>query len=175
MEVYEAIKGRRSIRKFTDRAIEKETLKKIIEAATYAPTAHNQQPWDFIVTQEASKKEALAEGHRFARFVPDADTAVIVCSPLKVEKPAHIGPACIQHFDVQDTAAAIQNLMLAAHAEGIGSCWIGDYNEDSVKDIFDIPKEYGVMAVIAMGYPAHQPKGSRKRRSLDDVIHFEKF
>jgi nitroreductase len=174
MEIFEAIRGRRSVRAFSEKHVPNDTLSEVIEAAGWAPSAHNQQPWEIIITRDKIKQAQLAEGHRFARFLPNADVVIAVCCELKMRKTDSEEPG-LQYFEVQDTAAAIQNLLLAAHGKGLGTCWVGDFSEESVKEIFEIPNHYCVMALIALGYPAQVEREGPDRRPMSEWVHWEKF
>ena len=166
---------RRSVRKFSAEAVPAEALEKVLQAAAWAPSAHNQQPWELVVTRDEEKKKALAMGHRFARFLPEADVVIAVCAQLKMKKTGKGATPAVEYFEVQDTAAAIQNMLLAAQALGLGTCWIGDFYDEEVQEILGIPPEYGVMALIALGYPADPPGDGPKRRPLSEYVHYEKF
>ncbi len=175
MDIFAVFKERRSIRKFSPEVVPQEILDQILEAASWAPSAHNQQPWEMIVTRDEEKKKELAKGHRFARFLPDADVVIAVCSLLKMQKPGKEAAPAVEYFEVQDTAAAIQNMLLAAQALGLGTCWVGDFYDEEVREVLAIPAEYGVMALIALGYPAEPGGEGPKRRPLAEFVHYEKF
>ena len=175
MDIFEVIRGRRSVRKFKPDPVSDEHLNLILDAAAWAPSAHNQQPWELVVTRDQGKKKALAEGHRFARFLPEADVAIVVCSSLKMKKSGKEAQPAVEYFEVQDTAAAIQNMLLAAQALGLGTCWVGDFYDEEVRQIFKIPEEYGVMAVIALGVPAETAEDGPKRRPVAEYVHLETF
>lgn len=175
METRDAIIERRSIRKFTDKKIEKEVLDQILDAAGWAPSAHNQQPWELIVVRNPETKKKLALGHRYARFLPDADVVVAVCSTLKMVKPGKNDSPAISYFEVQDTAAAIQNMLLAAWDLGVGSCWVGDFYDEEVREALGIPNDLGVMALIALGYTDQMKNSAPARRSLEEYVHYESF
>jgi nitroreductase len=174
MKVFEAIQGRRSIRRYQDKPVPTETLRQLIEAARWAPSASNGQPWQFIITTDREKRQRYAASVRWAGFLPDAAAAIIVCARFtRRSRPAPFTPA-LEYLCVQDTAAAIQNILLAAHALGLGTCWIGDLNEELLQEMFTIPQEWVPVAIIAVGYPAEAPE-PRPRHPLDEIIHWERF
>lgn len=170
MDVIEAIKTRRSIRRFKKEPLDKNLILKVIDAARYAPSSRNSQPWEFIVVQRPETLARLSEIHRYAWLIKDAPAAIIVLaneslSPLRYP---------------QDTSAAIQNMLLAAHSLGLGTCWVAVYStkdrdlENKVREVIELPEDRRAMAIIAMGYPDYQP-AEKKLRSLDEVVHWEKF
>lgn len=168
-DFWTVIRTRRSIRRFSDRPVPDEVLNLIIQAATWAPSSHNKQTWEFIVTRDPEKLSALSE-RRFSRFLKGCPAAVIVLAP------EHRSPRA-QFLFTQNAAAATENLLLAARAEGLGTCWIGDFDPAQVRDLLRVPEGYRVMAVVAVGYPQstgdfREPFG---RRPLEEVIHREKF
>lgn len=140
---------RRSIRRFTDQKIDKEVIKTILTAAMYAPSAVNMQPWHFVVIDHSPLMEKIMEIHPYARMLQTASHAVMVC-----------GDEELQHDDgywVVDCGAATQNLLLAAHALGIGSCWVGLQPREERKAAFsrllDLPAHVKPFALVALGYP----------------------
>lgn len=174
MDVMQAIKERRSIRRYAAGEISDAVLQQLVEAASYAPSAHNGQPWEFCITRDAAKKAALAAGRRYAAFLPEAGAVIAVCAKLGRARKAGIADA-LPYFEFQDTAAAIQNLLLAALSLGLGTCWVGDFDEKTVQAVFQIPAEYVPVAVIAVGYPAIVPTGTPARRPVGEVMHLERF
>jgi len=119
MTVFEAIKGRRSIRKYAGGKIERETLVQILEAAMHAPSACNGRPWEFVVVEDRDKLNALAASHPHAQMLGTASAAIIVCARAQEEGTI---PA---KFWQQDCAAATQNILLAAYGLALGTCWCG--------------------------------------------------
>ncbi len=161
MDALEAIRKRRSIRKFTGQPIPKTDLETIVDAGRLAATGHNYQPWDFIVVTE---KETIMQ------FLPAA--------PWIIQAGAVIALALDPEtrWWVEDGAAAIQNMLIASTALGYGACWIqGDVlpREEHFKDLLDIPHEKRLMALIPVGVPAESPE--REKKPLAQVIHWEKF
>lgn len=152
METMEAIKARRSIRKYRQDPVEEEDLIPLIRAAMYAPSAGNQQPWEFIIIDDKSLLEQIALKHSNAHMLAAAPAAVLICADLSREKH--------EDFWIQDCAAATQNFLLAAHDRGLATCWVGVYpRENRVKDInkiFDLPSKIIPFSLIAVGKPAEE-------------------
>ncbi|MEM2322245.1 MAG: nitroreductase family protein [Candidatus Bathyarchaeia archaeon] len=171
MDVFEAIQKRRSVRAYEPTPVPRETLKRVLEAARLAPSAGNIQPWHFIVVTDAEKRRQLAEAP-FAGFLREAPVVIVGCGDQK---------ASPKWFMV-DVAIAMQNTVLAATAEGLGTCWVGSFNEDKVRDMLKIPGNYRVVALLALGYPRRKldVQGGilhliRRRKSLEDIVSFEEF
>lgn len=176
MDTIEAIKGRRSVRRYQNKPIPEGVLRQLIDAARWAPSASNRQPWEFVITTDPIKKQRIADGVRYASFLPQAAAAIIVCGNFALTKRRRQPPfsPALDYFCLQDTAAAIQNILLAAHALGLGTCWIGDIREEVLQEMFSIPAEWIPVAVLAVGYPAETPT-PRPRRPVDEIMHVERF
>jgi nitroreductase len=173
MEVIRAIKERRSVRRFTTQEVSDAVLQQLVEAASYAPSAHNGQPWEFCITRDPAKKKALAADRKYAAFLPEAGAVIAVCARLRRPRRVDFDNA-LPYFEFQDTAAAVQNLLLAACGLGLGTCWVGDFDENKVQEVFKIPADYTPVAVIAVGYPALLPT-MPARRPVSEIMHLECF
>lgn len=173
MDVFEAIKGRRSIRRFAPGDVKDEDLMKILEAAIWAPSAGNLQPWEFVVVRNAETKEALARAALNQWFVAEAPVVVVVCANIP-RSASYYGERGEKLYCIQDTAAAIQNMLLAIHALGYGACWIGAFREEAVRKILELPLHLRPVAIIPIGVPGEKPTPP-PRRPLKKVVHFEKY
>ena len=166
MEAMEALLTRRSIRKYTSQPVPEQLVKHLLEAAMCAPSARNQQAWQFLVIRDRAKLVELQQVHP---NVPSsgAALAIVVCGDLAAET----APG----FWVQDCAAATENLLLAAHASGLGAVWSGVYPReervDALRKLFHLPDSFVPLSVIAIGYPA-ESKGRQERYSSSKV-HFD--
>ena len=153
METFEAIHGRRSIRSYTDRPVAEDVIRDILAAAMAAPSAGNQQPWQFVVIDDRETLNAIPKYHEHASMLRQAPVAIAICGDERLEK--------YRGFWVQDCSAAVQNLLLAAHAKGLGAVWLGIHpiGERVVKtqELLGLPKEVIPLAVVALGYPAEKP------------------
>ncbi len=166
----ETIFNRRSIRSFSDKKIADEDLTKILKAGMRAPSAGNEQPWEFIVTKDRNIMLEISQPNPYAKMLEHADTAIIVCGDVNQQKYPF-------DFWIQDCSAATQNILLEAKYLGIGSVWIGTYPVDerveSIKQIFGLPENVIPFSVIALGYPKEEAKPLDTFR--EDKIHFEKW
>lgn len=164
METLEAIKKRRSVRQFKDLTVEKEKIEQIIDCARLAPSANNFQPWEFIVVTDSTQRKEIANTTDYGRFI--------------AQSPVCIAVFCRNtHFYLEDGCAATENILIAARALGLGSCWIaGDKTPyaSQVAKIVGVPANYHLVSLIALGYPEVEPSPPRKR-SLEEVLHWEKF
>ncbi|MBN1319247.1 MAG: nitroreductase family protein [Thermoleophilia bacterium] len=169
MEAIEAILQRRSIREYTDQSVSDEMVTQLLRAAMAAPSAGNQQPWEFIVVKDRAMLAAVAECSHYAGMVREAQVAVVVCADLDREQ--HKG------FWVQDCSAAIENLLVAAEALGLGAVWVGAYPvEDRVAALratLHLPERVIPMSIVSIGHPAGHP-GPAER--FDPArIHLERW
>lgn len=170
MGVFEAIKKRRSIRKYSEKLIEKEKLNRVLEAARLAPSAVNRQPWHFIVVADPTKKEGLRAAYDREWFVK-APVIIVACVDPEEAWRRMDG----EEYWKVDLAIVMQNLVLASTELGLGTCWIGAFNEDAAKKALGIPKNVRVIAMTPLGYPAEKKGPVTDRKPLADIIHYDKW
>jgi len=173
MDVFEAIKGRRSVRAFKRQNVSEETVEKLIDAGRWAPSAGNIQPWEFIIVRKAEIKAKLAEAALGTGFIEEAPVVIVVCADENRSMQGY-GVRGKTLYCLQDTAAAIQNIHLAAFALGLGTCWVGAFQEEEAKEALKIPNGVRPVAIIPLGYAA-EPVSPRRRRSVDQIVHYEVF
>ncbi len=166
MEAIEAIMTRRSIRKFKQAPVEKHLVVKILEAGMNAPTAGNQLAWQFIVIDDREMLDKLSKAHTHASALVTAPLAIAVCGDLKAEK--------YPGFWVQDCSAAVQNILLTSHAEGLGAVWLGVYpradREKNVSAVIGLPEDIVTLALVAIGVPDQII--SPQKRYDESKIHY---
>ncbi|MBP7070674.1 MAG: nitroreductase family protein [Methanothrix sp.] len=162
MELMQAIRARRSIRNYLDRPVEEEKLLAVLEAGRLAPSARNMQDWRFIVVSDPATRQRLAEAARDQQFVAQAPLVIAACGT------SDLVMTCGQPAYAIDVAIALDHMTLAAASLGLGSCWIGAFYEDRVKQILAVPPEVRVVALLPLGYPADMP-APRPRKSLEDI------
>jgi nitroreductase len=143
MDVYEAITIRKSIRSYRADPIPHDILQRILEAGRMAPSAANRMPWKFIVITEPQKRQSLADLCTYGRFLAESPVVIVGCGDRKSSPKWY----------VVDTTIALENMVLAATGEGIGTCWIGSFPEEKVRDLLKIPEDFTVIALLAVGYP----------------------
>ena len=160
---------RRSIRKYTCKEVSDESVRELLKAAMSAPSAGNQQPWDFIIVKDRAVLNEIPKIHPYAQMLKEAPVAIIVCGALEREK--HAG------YWVQDCAAAIENILIEAQFLGLGAVWLGVYpREDRVtglKKLLEIPENVIPLAVISIGWPAESKAASQ--RYDEQKIHIDKW
>ena len=160
MDTYEAILTRRSIRRFEDQPVTREQLEKLLEAARWAPTAGNLQPWVFVVVTAADARAALAAAAFGQRFVAEAPAVIGVAAAPPEDSP--YGLRGRELYCLQDTAAAVQNVLLAAHAMGLGACWVGAFDDGAVAQALELRKGERPVALVPVGVPAQGGRSSRR-------------
>ncbi|MEM5834969.1 MAG: nitroreductase family protein [Candidatus Aenigmatarchaeota archaeon] len=172
METLECIKTRRSVRKFKKKEIEKEKLMKILEAAIYAPSSGNLQNWEFIIVRDEENKKLIAKAALNQNFIADASIIIIACS--NDDKVIFYGKRGKDLYAIENVSAAIQNILLAANDLGIGSCWVGAFDEKEIKKILKIPENVRPIAIIPLGYP-EKISETPVRRPISEVVFEEKY
>ncbi len=173
MDILKVIKSRRSIRRFTNDPIPKEDLMQILEAAIWAPSAGNCQPWEFIIVENEETKRRIAEAALAQMWIASAPVVIVVCANIP-RTSWRYGKRGETLYCIQDTAAAIQNMLLTAHALGYGTCWVGAFNEEAIRSVLSIPRHVRPVAIIPIGKPAESPSPP-PRIPLTKVIHREKY
>ncbi len=173
MDVFECIEKRRSIRKYKNIPVKEEDLMKILKAGILAPSAGNIQPWEFIIVTNNETKEKLCEAALGQYWMMYAWVIVVVCAK-EYESESVYGFRGKTLYCIQDTAAAIENMLLAVTALGYGSCWVGAFEEEEVRRILKIPQGVRPVALIPIGVPAERPM-PRNRKDIFSVIHFESY
>lgn len=169
MDVFEAILGRRSIRRFRDEPLEEGQLEKLLDAARWAPSAGNVQPWRFtVVTNDGVKKQLAADSYG-QMFVAEAPVVVGVLAVLE-ESARRYGDRGRCLYSLQDTAAAVQNILLAAFGMGLGTCWVGAFDDKAVAETLECRTGEIPVALIPVGRPAAEGRSSR--RGLDEVVRY---
>jgi len=193
--ILKAIRERRSIRRFQDKDVEQTKIEQILRAASWAPSANNDQPWKFVVVKSKETKEKVLDAF-LNRMKDYFESHGIPLGRIRgfwsgiFTAPVHIFAFCdtsvvdIEEgfeeaqmlWSTQGVSAACQNILLAAHALGLGSVWTGASLavEDEIKDMLGVPPEVRLMTVIAIGYPAYEPLPP-VRRPLSDVTFFERW
>ncbi len=169
MEVRKAIQLRRSIRVYEPREVEEDKLSRILDAGRLSPSAGNRQERRFVVVSDAGKRKALSEAANNQSFVAQAPLVIAACSVeteyvMKCGQPAY--PI--------DTAIAIDHMTLQAVEEGLGTCWIGAFDEKKAKGILNIPYNVRIVQLLTLGYPSEIPRPT-SRKSLDEIVMREKW
>ena len=179
MEVFEAIRTRRSIRKYKPDPIDEEKLRTVLEAARWAPSWANTQCWEFIIVKDLEIKKKLAE----ALTPGNPATEAVKAAPVVIAACARLGISGFKRgavvtdkgdFFMFDTALALHNLSLAAHALGLGTVHVGAFDAKKAAEILGVPNGVCVVELMPLGYPLEIPKAP-PRKELKDFVHFEKY
>lgn len=167
----DTIKTRRSVRKFKETPVPEGLMKEVLNAARLAPSADNTQPWRVIVVMDEQLKSRLSAAAQGQKFIAQAPIVLVVCG-IPDEAFPTIGGYMNAH--VIDVAIAMDHLSLAAHALGLGTCWIGMFKEDRVRDMLGIPEDVRVVAMMPIGYPDESPERT-PRKNLDELVMYDKY
>lgn len=165
----EIITTRRSIRKYLKQAVNQEQIDILLEAAMFAPSARNEQPWHFIAVTDREMLNKIMQSHPYAAMLKDASLAIVVLADINIEKT--------EGYWVQDCSAATQNILLSAHAMGLGSVWLGVYPREermlAVKTLFNLPENIQPLSIIAIGYTNEQK--AQPERFNKERIHYNNW
>ena len=179
METQEAIKSRRSIRHYQATAVDDKTLELVLEAARQAPSWDNTQCWQFIVVRDAGNRNKLADmlprTNPAARAIREAPVVIVACAELG--KAGYLGGKLSSDkgdWYMFDVALAMQNLVLAAQSLGLGTVYIGWFDEEKTASFLGVPEGYCVLAMTPLGYPDQYPR-ARPRKKLAEIVSYEKF
>ena len=163
MDAIEALKTRRSIRAYTAEPVPKEIIEDLVDCGRLAATALNKQPWEFVVVTDPTLRAEIAQTTDHGKFIADVPVCIVVlCQETK--------------YYLEDCSAATQNILVAAHAHGLGSCWIaGDKKPfaETIRKAVGAPEGYRLISLIAVGYPAEEPNPTK--RDLSEVLHWQRF
>jgi len=173
MDIFQVISDRRSIRKYQERPVEPEKLRQVLDAARLAPSWKNMQCWRFLVLASPANKAALLgafpDDNPGKKALAGAPVVIVVCAD-----PRESGVENGIEYYIADTAIAFEHICLAAQGVGLGTCWMGWYDENKIKEALGIPAEVRVVGVTPLGYPDQEPK-PRPRKELHEIAYLEKW
>jgi nitroreductase len=165
MDCIELVLSRKSVRKFKDEPVSERVMNNILEAGRLAPSAMNRQPWHFVVATGQKEKEACSIG-RINSFVTGASFVIVGL----FKEPE----AFIERLALMDVTIALQNMVVAAWVQGVGSCWLGGFDGRKLKDALNLPADSFVVGGVAFGIPDEDPKQPTKK-PLSEMVHFDKW
>ena len=173
MDIFQVIRDRRSIRKYQGRPVEREKIEQVLDAARLAPSWKNMQCWRFLVLEDEGRRQALLtafpDDNPGKKALLQAPAVIVVCAD-----PAESGVENGIDYFVADTAIAFEHLCLSAHALGLGTCWMGWYDEAAIKGALAIPDQIRIVGVTPLGYPDQEPK-ARPRKEMGDIAYFDQW
>lgn len=170
MELSKAILTRRSVRNFRQGNVPDDKIRELIKAAVYAPSAGNCQPWHFYVVKDSGMRKRVYEEACPQEFLAEAPVLIIVCIDQN-DSAGRYGERGQTLYNIQNTAAAVQNILLSATDLGLGSCWCGDFDESCLREIFQMNNGRIPIAIVAVGYAGFEPSAP-KRKPVDEVADF---
>ena len=171
MDVYEAMRTRTSVRSYRSDPVADDALRRVLEAARLAPSGKNGQPWTFIVIKDREIRERLVPACKGQKFIGEAPVVIAACGR---EDQAYQKMGGYWNSLPVDIGISFAHLMLAAAAEGLGTCWIGAFVEEEVRSILGVPPEIKIVALTPLGYPAGD-RVERPRKPLDEIIMHERW
>lgn len=173
LDVFEAIKSRRSVRVFTREGVSEEEVEKLIDAARWAPSAGNIQPWEFIVVRKPEIKRRLSVAALHQLFIEEAPVVIVVCAN-QMRSGRGYGARGVNLYCLQDTAAATQNMLLTACALGLATCWVGAFREEEAKKALSLPDGVRPVAIVPVGHPVRKSM-AHSRRPFGEIVHYETY
>jgi nitroreductase len=173
MDVFEAIQNRRSIRQYKKQALPEDAVEKLVEAARLAPSAGNAQPYAIVIVKEESRKAQLSQAAMEQKDIAEVPVVFVVCADEKRAAKAY-GDRGKNLYCLQDTAIAVEHIVLMAQSLGLGTCWVGAFKEKDVKRIIHAPDGMRPVALVPVGYPDESP-AQRSRRPASELVHYETF
>lgn len=172
MDVKKAISNRQSIRSYSDKKISKDLISEIIKYAHLAPSAGNLQARDFIIVEDIEIRKELSKAALDQEFIIEAPVSIVVCANLDRISP--YGTRGRELYCLQDAAAAVEHILLMAIENGLGTCWVGAFNEKEVSKILQLPSHIRPVAIIPIGYPKEKPMPT-SRIDIKELIHYNKW
>ena len=170
MDVMRAIQSRCSVRSYREREVEEGKVKVMLEAARLAPSASNRQEWRFVVVRDKQARRRLMQAAKNQGFVAEA-AVVIACCARTDNHVMRCGQLC---YPI-DLAIAIEHMVLKATEEGLGTCWVGAFDEQQVRDVLDIPPDIRVVELLTVGYPSRPCPRHKHRLALGEIVMYEKW
>jgi nitroreductase len=163
MDAIEALRTRRSVRAYQGRTVPREIIEEIVDCGRLAPSANNAQPWEFVAVTDAAALRRIARVTDYGSFIAQAQVCVVVLSRNT-------------KYYLEDGSAATENILLAAHAHGLGSCWVAGDKKPYAEEICRLvgaPQGSKLVSLVPIGFPAENPESSK--RPLSEVLHWEKY
>ncbi|WGI16850.1 nitroreductase family protein [Methanonatronarchaeum sp. AMET-Sl] len=172
LDLFDVIRSRRSVRKFKDQSVGDEEVVKVLKAGVWAPSAGNLQSRDYVVVRDGEVKRELVKAAE-QQFIFDAPVVIVVCANMERASEKY-GDRGYNLYSIQDATAAVQNMLLTVHALGLGSCWIGAFDEERVSEVLGLPSGVRPVSMLPIGHPDVDPNPP-KRYPLEKFVHEEKW
>ena len=170
-ECLEAIENRRSIRRFKEKEISKSDIKMLLHSAQMAPSAGNLQAREFIIVASEEGRKNLARAALNQEFIKEAPIVIVVCTNMTRSEPRYRARSTL--YAIQDSTASVMNILLAAHSLGLGTCWVGAFDEREVSSLLNLPEHVRPIALVPVGYPDEAPMAPP--RLCEKIEYWEKW
>jgi len=174
-------KTRRSIRKYMNKPVEDEKIKELIESARLAPSGNNTQPWNFIIVKSDSGRQKLTVASNNQDWMLSAPVFIVAVADIRcrVDNNTSVwldenSPQKELKQIIRDTAISIEHILLEADSVGLGTCWVGDFTQEKIRPLLNIPDDKYVVGIVTVGYADEAPN-PRPRKKLEDIIHYENW
>lgn len=167
------IKRRSSVRKYSDVGVSSNLVNQVLEAARWAPSEGDCEPWEFVIVRDPGLKAHVVEAAYHQRWMLQAPVFIVVCVNKKIAKSIY-GERGEKLYSIQSVAAATQNILLAAQALGLGTCWVGSFSDQHVATLLHLPEWMSPVTIITLGWPVEK-NPPREPHKLDDIVHYEQY
>lgn len=172
MDFWQVVERRHSVRSYDPKTdVPQESVEKLLAAALRAPTGGNRQPWHFYVVRDRALREGLMGAAYGQKFLAEAPVVIVVCTDAE-KSAARYGDRGRGLYCLQDTAAAVEHILLGAVALGLGSCWVGAFDEAAAAAVLHLPEKHRPVAMLPIGRPAREPSGQTPREPIEQVVTF---
>jgi len=173
MDFREVIETRRSVRSYSDKPVPDDALQRVLDAARLAPSANNTQPWEYIVVRDENLRKQIATHSFNQTFIAEAPVIILCCGRRYHDPYSWIA----DNMYIVDCTISFDHLTLAARNEGLGTCWIGAFDNDALKKLLNVPDDYDIIMLTPLGYPASASafRKTASRRPLEEIVHKERF
>ncbi|MDY6771580.1 MAG: nitroreductase family protein [Candidatus Nanohaloarchaea archaeon] len=172
-ELLDVMQNRVSVKKYKDQDIERDKIGKVLEAARWAPSAGNMQSWEFIIVEDYDLRQKLSQYSYNQEHIREAPVCLVILGDREKAR-TKFEERGENLYMIQETAAAMQNMLLMAESLGLGAAWVGAFNEENVADLLDVPNELRPMAMITLGYPRERSNPPNKYR-VTDVTYMNRY
>ena len=172
MDLYDVMRTRRSIRSYSPDPIPEKSLNNVLEAVRISPSGSNRQPWKFILVKNNESRKQLATACNDQEFIAEAPVVVVACGyKIPMNRGGYMGDMSM----LVDLSIAFTHMILAARAEGLGTCWIGSFDNSQIKRILQMPDDVNVVAVSPLGYPKQEFGDPGDRKPMKEIVATDRF
>ncbi|MFT8350591.1 nitroreductase family protein [Clostridium saccharoperbutylacetonicum] len=171
------IEMRRSIRKYSDKQVEDNQIKALLESARLAPSVNNTQPWNYIIVKSEKMRQKVVEASHNQKWMLTAPVFIVCVADIscRIKEEVYIddnSPQDELKRIIRDTSISVGYMLLEANNLGLGICWVAEFTQEEIRPVLNIPTDKYIVGVITVGYPNENPK-ARPRKKLEDMIHYE--